>query len=378
MIPITKPYFNNKETEAVKKVISSGWLVQGPKVKEFEDRISRFTGAKYAIAVSSCTTGLHLSLVALGIKAGDEVIVPAFTFSATANAVEQQGAKPIFVDIDTNTFNIDVSKIEEAITEKTKAIIPVHLFGLSAEMEKIMKIAKRHKLSVIEDAACALGTKYRNKHVGNFGDTGCFSFHPRKAITTGEGGMIITNSKKIAKKLKSLRDHGANISDFFRHKNDSFNLPDHNLAGFNYRMTDIQGALGIEQMKKLEFILKERKKRAEIYNKAFKNNSHIFTPFISENSNHTYQSYVLRTEKDREKLAEKLIKSGISVRPGTQSVPHLSYYHDKYGYKKSDFSKSFNIEKQSLTIPLFSTMPKREQNFVIKSIRKFYEKIAKV
>ncbi len=369
MIPITKPYFNNKETEAVRKVINSGWVVQGPKVKEFEDRISKFTGAKYAIAVSSCTTGLHLSLVALNIKSGDEVIIPAFTFSATANAIEQQGAKPVFVDIDTNTFNIDVSKIERVITRKTKAIMPVHLFGLSAEMEEIMKTAKRHKLSVIEDAACALGTKYKNKHIGNFGDTGCFSFHPRKAITTGEGGMIITNSKKIAEKLRSLRDHGANISDFFRHKNDSFSLPDHSLAGFNYRMTDIQGALGIEQIKKLEFILKERKKRAEIYNKAFKGSSYVFTPFVSENSNHTYQSYVLRTEKNREKLAKKLIESGVSVRPGTQSVPHLSYYKRKYNYKKTDFINSYNAEKSTITIPLFVTMSKKEQDFIIDKIK---------
>jgi len=373
-IPIIKPYFTKNEMGAVKKVLNSGWVVQGPGVKEFEEKIAEFTGAKCALAVNSCTSALALSLIALDIKKGDEVIVPAFTFAATANVVEHQGAKPVFVDIDSQTFNIDVSKIKKAITKRTKAIIPVHLFGLSAEIKEIMKIAKKYKLSVIEDAACALGTKYKGKQVGTFGDTGCFSFHPRKPITTGEGGMIITNSEKLAQKLISLRDHGAITSDLVRHKKKAFKLPDHNLAGFNYRMTDIQGAIGVEQVKKLPFILRERKKRAEIYNKALRNNLYLAIPFVPKNSNHTYQSYVVRVREksslSRNKLADRLIKLGISLRPGTQSVPHLSFYRKKYGYKNSDFPESFKTENQTLTLPLFVTMTEKEQNFVIKNLDK--------
>jgi len=372
MIPITKPYFNNKEVEAVKSVIKSGWVVQGPKVKEFEERIAKFTGAKYAIATTSCTTALYLSLVALGIGPGDEVIVPSFTFAASANVVEHQFAKTIFVDIDPRTFNIDPSLIEKAITKRTKAIMPVHLFGLSADMAKIMKIARKHKLFVVEDAACALGTKYRGKHVGNFGDTGCFSFHPRKPITAGEGGIIITNSKKLRQKLVSLRDHGAVISDLARHKKSSFELPDHDLAGFNCRMTDIQGAIAVEQMKKLPYILKQRKKRAAAYSKNLKSSSCFSVPFVPKGCNHTYQSYILRVEKEsplsRDKIAERLIKNGISLRPGTQNVPQLTYYQKKYGYEKSDFPESLRAENQTLTLPLFVVMTKRQQDFVIKNL----------
>ncbi len=372
MIPITRPYFNNREVEAVKSVIKSGWVVQGLKVKEFEERIAKFTGAKYAIATTSCTTALHLSLVALGIGPGDEVIVPSFTFAASANVVEHQFAKTVFIDIDPRTFNVDPSKIEKAITKKTKAIIPVHLFGLSADMAKIMKIARKHKLFVVEDAACALGTKYRGKHVGTFGDTGCFSLHPRKPITAGEGGIIITNSRKLRQKLVSLRDHGAVVSDFSRHKKSAFKLPDHDLAGFNCRMTDIQGAIAVEQMKKLPCILKERKKRAKIYDKALKSNPCFSVPFVPKGCNHTYQSYILRVKDEsplsRDKMAEKLIKRGIALRPGTQNVPHLTYYRKKYGYRKSDFPESLEAENQTLTLPLFVVMTKKQQDFVIKNL----------
>jgi len=264
IIPITKPYFTKNEVEAVKKVIESGWVVQGPKVKEFEEKFAKFVGAKYAIAVNSCTAALHLSLSASGIGPNDEVIVPAFTFIATANVVEYLGAKPVFVDIDPKTFNINPLKIEEKINKKTKAIIPVHLFGLSADMEPILKIARKYKLKVIEDAACGLGTLYKGKHVGTFGETGCFSFHPRKAISCGEGGMITTNSKKHNEILRSLRDHGASMSDLARHQKGLPMLPEYNLLGFNYRMSDIEAAILIEQMKKVNWILKERRKRAEI------------------------------------------------------------------------------------------------------------------
>jgi len=369
-IPLTKPYFNNKEVKAVQKVLKSGWVVQGPKVKEFEEKFAKFVGAKYAIATTSCTTALHLSLVSLGIGKGDEVIVPAFTFVATANAVEYTGAKPVFADIESNTFNISPELVEGLITPRTKAIIPVHLFGLAAKITPILKIAQKYKLKIIEDAACGLGSFYKNKHAGTFGDCGCFSLHPRKAITAGEGGIITTNSKKLADRLVSLRDHGASMSDLARHQKGLPMLPEYNQLGFNYRMTDIQGAILCEQFKKLQFILKERREKAEIYNKALKNSKFFEIPFVPQNYFHSYQSYVLLVKDgfSRDKIANKLIEKGITVRQGTQSVPHLGFYKKKYGYTNKDYPISLKAERQTLTIPLFATMTKKEQDFVINNL----------
>lgn len=372
-ISIAKPYFTKDEIKEVEKVLKSGWVVQGPKVKEFEEMFAKFVGVKYAIAVSSCTAALHLSLVALEINQEDEVIVPAFTFIATANVVESQRAKPVFVDIDPKTFNIDVSKIEKAITKKTKAIIPVHLFGLSANMSEIKKIAKKYNLYVIEDAACGMGSIYKGKHVGTFGNTGCFSFHPRKAITTGEGGMIVTNSKKIEQRLRSLSDHGASQSDLARHIKKLPLLPKYKEVGYNYRMTDIQAAIGVKQMEKADFILKNRQRIARTYDKSLRENNFLQIPFTDDKYVNSYQSYVISIKKNdkfsRDKFAMELIDKGISVRQGTHSVPHLDYYSRKYNYDNLDFPESFNAEKQSLALPVYANMTKKEQKFVIKTIK---------
>ena len=260
-IPIARTNLTKDEISSVLEPLESGWLVQGPKVEEFENKWSKFTGAKYSIAVTSCTSALHLSLVALGIGQEDEVIVPTFTWISTANVVEHIKAKVVFCDIDLENFNIDVNKIEAKITNKTKAIIPVHLFGLAADMGSISLIAKKYNLKIIEDAACGFGSCYKGQHVGTLGDTGCFSFHPRKAITTGEGGMITTNSSNIAEKLRCLRDHGAAISDLQRHLGAKpYLLADHPEAGFNQRMTDIQAAIGSAQMDRAQSIVFERQK----------------------------------------------------------------------------------------------------------------------
>lgn len=371
-INITKPQFGKEELRAVKEVLDSGWVVQGPKVLEFERLISKFSGAPFAVATTSCTTALHIALLSLGVGPGDEVIVPAFTFVATANVCEYVGAKPVFTDINLNTFNIDTEKIEKAITRKTKAIIPVHLFGLSADMEPILKLAKKYKLAVVEDAACAIGTKYLGKHVGTIGDAGAFSFHPRKAITTGEGGLLTTNQKSLAMSAMSLRDHGAAVSDLARHKGKTFTLPAYDILGYNYRMTDLQAAIGVEQVKKLKNILKGRISIANIYNKAFKNHKFLQTPEIPKYSNHTYQSYVLLVKENspisRDEISKKFARKGVATRQGTQNVPMLGYYHKKYGYKLSDFPNSAYAEKNTLTIPLFSRMTKKEQNYIIENI----------
>ena len=372
-IPIAKPYFGPEEKQAVIEPLNTGWVVQGPKVQEFEDMVARVTGVEHAIAVSSCTTALHLALVGLGIGSGDEVIVPSFTYVATANAVEHAGATPVFCDIDLATFNIDVKQIESKITEKTKAIIPVHLFGLSADMNPIMKLAGEYGLKIIEDAACSLAAMYEGRALGSIGDVGCFSFHPRKIITTGEGGMLITNNGNLAERLRALRTHGATISDLARHKKSGFLLPEFNLLGYNYRMTDLQGAIGIEQMKKLDGMIENRIRLAQRYNEILRDVEWLKLPYVPSNCKHTYQSYVTLVAEDsplsRNDIMQKLEDTGISTRQGTHAVHTLGYYKQKYGFHESDFPNSLKADRQSMALPLYPQMTDEEQDYVIKNLK---------
>jgi len=395
-IPITKPYLGEEERKAILEPFESGWIVQGPKVAEFEQIFSEFTGGKYAIATTSCTTALHLSLVALGVGPGDEVILPSFTFVATANAVEYTGATPVFCDIDIQTFNINVTEIEKKITKRTKAIIPVHLFGLSADMNPIMKMAHRHGLRIIEDAACGLGSYYKGKHVGNFGNVGCFSFHPRKAITTGEGGMIITEDETLMMTFRSLRDHGATKADLERHVDRGGSLlPSFNRLGFNYRMTDIQGALGVAQMKSAQKIIEARRIRAERYDQLLRGEEWLRIPECPDGQVHSYQSYVCMIRpKDysfgaeeyslervslfhnkRDQLMETLWTKGIGIRQGTHAVHHLGYYREKYGLKSKDYLHSLIAEQWSITLPLYVQMTDEEQDFVVKEMKRCAESL---
>jgi len=263
-LPITKPFFNHKEKEMIVKPLESGWVVQGPYVKEFEAKIANYTGAKHAIAVNSCTSGQFIMSRILDLKPGDEVIVPSFTWISTINSIEFLGAKAVFCDIDIQTFNLDVHKIENLVTKKTVAIYPVALFGLSADMKSIMSIAEKHQLKVVEDCACGLGGWLDETHCGLFGEAGILSFHPRKSITTGEGGMIITNDDHIAKLAASLRDHGAIKTDYERHQQSGgFLLTEYHYLGYNMRMTDIQGAMGVAQAEKLEEIFNKKQALAK-------------------------------------------------------------------------------------------------------------------
>ena len=291
-IPIAKTNLTEAEINSVLEPLQSGWLVQGPKVREFEEKWSAFTSSAQSIAVTSCTSGLHLSLAASGFGPGDEAIVPAFTWISTANVVEHLGGKVVFCDIDLKTFNIDVDQIESKITDRTKAIFPVHLFDLSADMDPILDLARKYNLFVVEDAACGFGSKYKGKHVGTLGNTGCFSFHPRKAITTGEGGMVTTNDSNLAEKIRRLRDHGAAMTDLQRHLGARpYLLADHPDAGYNQRMTDLQGALGSAQMDRASNIVLERQKLAARYDEAFNELDWLSTPFKHANYDHGYQSY---------------------------------------------------------------------------------------
>ena len=384
-IPIAKTNLLDTEINAVLNPLKSGWLVQGPKVKEFEEKWSSFTSADYSTAVTSCTSALHLSLAALGFGPGDEAIVPAFTWISTANVVEHLGGKVVFCDIDLETFNIDVSKIESKITAKTKAILPVHLFGLSADIDPILDLAKRYNLWVVEDAACGFGAKYKGQHVGAFGNTGCFSFHPRKSITTGEGGMITTNDHLLTEKIKKLRDHGAAITDLQRHHGSRpYLLADHPVAGYNQRMTDIQAALGSAQMDRANDIVLERTKLALGYDEAFADLNWLRTPFKHSDYDHGYQSYpclfmpekinpqaIKKINEKRNKWMDDLQKSGISTRPATHAVHMLSFYKKKYGLMPEDFPNAYAADQCSISLPFFHGMEPEEQRRVIEVIKSY-------
>jgi dTDP-4-amino-4,6-dideoxygalactose transaminase len=331
-----------------------------------------------------------LSLAALGLRPGDEVIVPAFTWIATANVVEHLGGTVVFCDIDLDTFNINVQELEKKISHKTKAILPVHLFGLAADMNRINELASKHGIWVVEDAACGFGSRYHGQHVGTLGDTGCFSFHPRKAITTGEGGMITTNSGALAEKLRRLRDHGAALSDLQRHQGARpYLLADHPDAGYNQRMTDLQAALGAAQMERADDIIIERRRLAKIYDDAFANLQWLRTPARVEGLEHGYQSYPCLFEFARVHTAvgagnyaeikiindarnawmDRLQKAGISTRPATHAVHMLSFYQRKYGLKPTDYPNAFAANDCSISFPLFHGMTPEEQELVIKTVR---------
>lgn len=381
-IPIARTSLLESEIQSALEPLNSGWLVQGPKVQEFEDAWSEFTLSANSVAVTSCTTALHLSLAALGFGPDDEAIVPAFTWISTANVVEHLGGRVVFCDIDPLTFNIDVNKIEEKITSKTKAILPVHLFGLAANMDAINKIAKDNNLWVIEDAACGFGAKYKGSHVGTLGDTGCFSFHPRKAITTGEGGMVTTSNDDLADKIRCLRDHGATMSDLQRHLGAKpYLLADHPEAGYNQRMTDIQAAIGVAQMNRAEEIIAERRQLAKKYDSEFQNIEWLRIPQYSSDYEHGYQSYpcmfkpnevcidnVKKLNNERNIWMEFLQYKGISTRPATHAVHMLSYYKNKYQIKDEDFPNAYMANECSISLPLFHGMKKEEQMYIIKTV----------
>lgn len=383
-IPITRTSLTEQEIESVLEPLRSGWLVQGPKVREFEEKWSAFTRARHSIAVTSCTTGLYLILAALGFGAGDEAIVPAFTWVATANVVEHLGGRVVFCDIDLTTFNLDVGQLEHNITPRTRAILPVHLFGLAANMAEISAVAERYGLWVVEDAACGFGARYYGQHVGTLGHAGCFSFHPRKAITTGEGGMITTQNDALAEKLRRLRDHGAAMSDLQRHLGARpYLLADHPDAGYNFRMTDLQAALGTAQMDRAADIVRERQRLAKRYDEAFADLPWLRTPAHWEGCEHSYQSYpclfqpepivpesIPRINQARNAWMDALQRAGISTRPATHAVHMLTYYRKKYQIKPEDFPNAWAANDCSISLPLFHGMTEEEQEYVIDRVRR--------
>jgi dTDP-4-amino-4,6-dideoxygalactose transaminase len=381
-IPITRAIFDDAEARAVAAVLASGWVVQGPQVAAFEQGFRDFTGLPEAVACTSCTTALHLALMAEGIGPGDEVIVPSFTWVASANAVIYCGATPVLADVSLDTFNITAEEIDRRRTARTRAVMPVHLFGLAAEMDPILELAKRWSLRVVEDAACALGTLYRGRHVGALGGGGAFSFHPRKAITTGEGGMYTTADPAKAKHARSLRDHGAAKSDHARHgAKGAALLPTFDMVGYNYRMTDLQAAVGVAQLAKLEAILADRIARAKRYDELLAGIAGLVTPVEPAEHRHSYQSYVCRLETDG--LSEREIRHGnavrngvmqalederIATRQGTHAVHMLGYYARTGGYQPMDLPGAFAADQLSLTLPLYAGMTDDEQDRVVERL----------
>jgi len=369
-IPITKPDLGEEEIYLVAQVIDSGWVSQGPKVAEFEEIFAHYVGSRYAVATTSCTTALHAALSVSSIGPGDEVILPSLSFIATANSVLYCGAKPVFVDVDPETCNIDAAKIENAVTTKTRAIMPVHQMGMPADLDSIKAIAKKKNLLIIEDAACAIGSEYQNTKIGGYGNIACFSFHPRKIITTGEGGMITTDERAIAERLRRFRHHGMSVSDIERHMANTVIIETYPELGYNYRMTDIQAAIGIEQMKKLPSILDARKQRARIYDTELGNIPHIKITKVPSYARHNYQSYWIElldsAPVDRNTLMAKLLEKGIATRRGIMAIHREPCYG---AYSGMHLPNTDKLTENTLLLPLYPRLSDEEQTFIINSLK---------
>lgn len=373
MIRLTVPSIDEDDIISVSNIIKSGFLVQGKNVAEFEKAIATYTGVNHAIAVSNCTAALHLALLALDVHAGDIVLVTTYSWVATANVIELCGAQPVFVDIELDTFNMDAGKLKEILevllanpesASHVKAILPVHTFGQMANISAICEIASIYGIPVIEDAACALGSKWDDRMSGTWGLMGCFSFHPRKAITTGEGGIITTNDDRIANKLRALRNHGQDPES---------PAPEFIIPGYNYRITEFQAAFGISQLQKLERIINVRRQLASQYNKLL-SNTPVASPFTPTNSYHVYQSYVILLPAEiapyRAEIIQKLKLKEIETNIGTWHIPLTKYYKNKYGYQPGSFPVSDVVFGSTLTLPLYEGLTFAEQNYVIEQLLK--------
>lgn len=362
-VRLSKPYFGNRKKllTLIESVLDSGYLTQGKYVAQLEQQVANYLGVKHAIAVSSGTAALHLSLIVLGIGSGDEVIVPAYTFPATANVVELVGAKPVFVDVSLDTYNINVEQIISVVSPKTKAIMPVHLFGNPADMDPIIEMANIHRLAVIEDAAASLGSEYKGIKCGSLGDLGCFSFHPRKIVTTGEGGMVTTNNDGLAEMIRCLRNHGIHTVET---QNDFIS------TGFNYRMNEIEAVIGVSQMSEIGKIAKERQKIAQIYMDFLKDIPDITFQKILPECLNTWQSFVIKIKcRSVHSILKSLKKMGIEATIGTYALHLLKYYKEKYDYQPSDYQNAETLYRTGLALPFFKGIPLESINQVALFLR---------
>ncbi len=371
-LPLAKASLGGEEFKAVEDVLKSGWLTTGAKVKEFEEAMKHYLGVQAAVGLTSCTGGLHIALAALGIGSGDEVIVPAYTFVATAHVVEWLGAKPVLVEVEKDTFNIDPLAIEKAITPRTKAIIPVHFAGQACDMDKIMDLAKKHGLFVVEDAAHAVGTEYKGKKIGNFAEVTVFSFYVTKTITTAEGGMVVTNNPELGKKLKRSAYFGVDKDAFNRYSEKGNWYYEIVELGYKYNMDNLQGALGVEQLKKLDFFIARRRALAQEYHKLLREVKEVIIPEEKDYSRHAYHLYplLLNSSKiSRDDFINKLKEWNIGT--SVHFIPlHLHpYYQKKYGYKRGDFPVSEWLFDREVSLPLFPGMNEEDVKYVVNVIK---------
>jgi len=371
-VPYFIPWINREDKKSVVKALNQRWLTNGPILKKFEKKFQNFIGSKYSVGVGSATHALHLAIRSLNIGKGDKVIVPTFTFVATANAVKYCGAEPVFVDVDPFTFNISPKEIEKKITKKTKAIIPVHYGGQACDMDEIISLAKKHNLYIIEDCAHALGSKYKARYCGNLGNVGCFSFYPTKVITTGEGGMVTTNLAKIGEKVKSLRSQGMSVQAKDRETKSQWKYDIIEL-GYNYRMDEMRAALGISQLKRIKRINEMRMKTAKKYDALIGKIKGLTTPEIKSDRNHIYHLYTIKVEKDyhltRDHLFKKLNKSKIGASVQYYPLHLMSYYKKKF--TRSDFPIANILKDKVLSLPIYPRMTTKQIEYVSSVLHKF-------
>ena len=367
MIPIAKPYITEEEAQAAYDTILTGWITQGPKVAEFEEKFVNYTGAKHAVAVSNCTTALHLSMIVAGVKAGDEVICPSMSYIATANCIKYVGATPVFAEVGED-YNIDIEDVKMKITSNTKAILIVHQIGMPADIDAFAQLCKEKNLVLIEDAACAIGSSYKGKKIGSHSDLVCFSLHPRKVISTGDGGMITTNNQAFADRMKLLRQHGMSVSDRVRHQSSSIIFEDHLEVGYNYRMTDIQASVGIKQLEKLDWIVEERRKIAKKYIDGLKDIDCIRLPLENEDKFYNVQSFSIYLKEncsiERNDLMQELLNRGISSRRGIMTTHRETAYNSVSYY----LPISEDLADRSIIIPLYVPMNDEDVECVISNL----------
>ncbi|HCC60230.1 MAG: polysaccharide biosynthesis protein [Candidatus Staskawiczbacteria bacterium RIFOXYC1_FULL_37_43] len=365
MIPLSKADITKAEINGVLKVLKSNQLSIGPKLTEFEEAVAKYVGVKYAVAVNSGTSALHLIIRAIGVKEGDEVITSPFSFIASANCILFEGAKPVFVDIKPDTLNINPKLVDKAVTSKTKAILAPDMFAHPANWGELQKIAKKHELFLIEDSAESLGTLYKGKKCGSFGDVSIFAFSPNKQITTGEGGMILTDDKNFAGLCRSMASHGRKIK--------GGKWLEHVRLGYNYRLNEMSCAVGLSQVKRIETIIKKRSSIANLYNKKLKEIDNIEVPYVAKDVRINWWVYVIKLigglGDKRDIIMRKLLKRGIGCRDYFQPIHLQPFYKELFGYKKGDFPIAENISKRTLALPFFSDLSEKEIDFVVKNLK---------
>jgi dTDP-4-amino-4,6-dideoxygalactose transaminase len=371
-----------EEEREILDTLRSGWLTTGAKTHALESLFSEYVGSKHAIGLNSCTAGLHLALSSLGIGPGHDVITTPITFAATANVIVHQGAKPVFVDVEPGTLNIDAQQIESRITERTKVILPVHLYGHPCDMDVILRLAQKYQLAVVEDAAHAVESEYHGKKVGNIGDLTAFSFYATKNMTTGEGGMLTTNRDDLAAKIRILSLHGITADAWMRHGDDGYVHWDVLYPGYKYNMFDLQASLGIHQLKKLETFWQRRKRWVEVYNKAFSEMKEIQLLSEKENVKHAYHLYpiLVKTEEltvDRDAVLQALRESGIGVGVHFRALHLLTFYRQTFGFKKGDFPNAEYASDRLLSLPLYPRMEESDLERVIEAVKSILTRFKK-